>query len=88
MGAKNGQQAKEASPILGITMGDPAGIGPEVIAKALAMREVRHLCRPIVIGSLPVMEEAIRALRAPLKAIQRGRSEREAEAYPCGTLRL
>jgi 4-hydroxythreonine-4-phosphate dehydrogenase len=69
MGAKNGQQAKKANPILGITMGDPAGIGPEVIAKALAMREVRHLCRPIVIGSLPVMEEAIRSLRAPLKAI-------------------
>ena len=30
----------EARPILGITMGDPSGIGPEIAAKALAREEV------------------------------------------------
>lgn len=67
MSAMSGQQAKKAKPILGITMGDPAGIGPEVIAKALAMPVVHRLCRPIVIGSLPVMQETIQWLRVPLK---------------------
>ena len=47
-------------------MGDPAGIGPEVIAKALAGREVQRLCLPLVIGSVPVMERTIKKLRLKL----------------------
>jgi len=54
-------------PILGLTMGDPAGIGPEVIAKAVAMPAVRRLCRPLVIGSPAVMERTVRSLRLPLR---------------------
>jgi 4-hydroxythreonine-4-phosphate dehydrogenase len=49
-------------------MGDPAGIGPEVIAKALADRRLRNVCRPIVIGSFPVMERTIKRLKLTLKA--------------------
>ena len=37
-------------PILAITMGDAAGIGPEIIAKALSLEEVYRICRPLVIG--------------------------------------
>lgn len=48
-------------------MGDPAGIGPEVIAKAVAMPAVRRLCRPLVIGSPAVMERTVRSLRLPLR---------------------
>jgi 4-phospho-D-threonate 3-dehydrogenase / 4-phospho-D-erythronate 3-dehydrogenase len=70
MNVRNGQQATKAKPILGITMGDPAGIGPEVIAKALSMPVVHRLCRPIVIGSLPVMDQIVRSLRLRLKVIQ------------------
>ncbi|RPH79219.1 MAG: 4-hydroxythreonine-4-phosphate dehydrogenase PdxA, partial [Nitrospiraceae bacterium] len=44
-------------PLLGVTMGDPAGIGPEVIAKALAGKKLQRLCRPIVIGSFQVMQQ-------------------------------
>jgi 4-hydroxythreonine-4-phosphate dehydrogenase len=50
-------------------MGDPAGIGPEVVAKALAGREVHRCCRPIVIGSLPVMAQTVRWLRLPLRVV-------------------
>lgn len=57
-------------PLLGLTMGDPAGIGPEVIAKALALPEVRRCCRPIVVGSLPVMERTVRSLRLPLRVVR------------------
>ncbi|MCP9447395.1 MAG: 4-hydroxythreonine-4-phosphate dehydrogenase PdxA [Nitrospira sp.] len=53
-------------PLLGITMGDPAGIGPEVIAKAAADRSLHSLCRLMVIGSATVMDQAIRQLRLPL----------------------
>jgi 4-hydroxythreonine-4-phosphate dehydrogenase len=56
-------------PILGITMGDPAGIGPEVIAKALAKKEVHRLCQPIVIGSGAVLEKTIRSLELPLRVV-------------------
>ena len=44
--------------ILGITMGDPAGIGPEITVKALAKKEIYDECRPLVIGDAAVMEEA------------------------------
>ena len=53
-------------PLLGITLGDPAGIGPEVIAKALSGGRLRKICRPLVIGSLPVMARTIKALRLKL----------------------
>ena len=50
-------------------MGDPAGIGPEVIAKALAGREVQRLCLPLVIGSVPVMERTVKSLRLKLNVV-------------------
>jgi len=50
-------------------MGDPAGIGPEVIAKALAKKDVHRLCRPIVIGSGAVLEKTIRSLGLPLRVV-------------------
>jgi 4-hydroxythreonine-4-phosphate dehydrogenase len=37
-------------PTIAITMGDAAGIGPEIIMKALASPEVRAMCKPLVIG--------------------------------------
>jgi len=46
-------------PIIAITMGDPAGVGPEVIAKALADPEIPRICRPLVIGDPGAMERAI-----------------------------
>jgi 4-phospho-D-threonate 3-dehydrogenase / 4-phospho-D-erythronate 3-dehydrogenase len=49
-----------ALPIVGVSMGDPAGIGPEIIAKALARNDVRGLCRPVVIGDTAVMQNAAR----------------------------
>ena len=37
-------------PVIGITMGDPASIGPEITLKALSDRIVYEVCRPLVIG--------------------------------------
>jgi 4-hydroxythreonine-4-phosphate dehydrogenase len=46
-------------PIIGITMGDPTGIGPEIIVKALSMEEPFRACRPIVFGDREVLSRAI-----------------------------
>jgi 4-phospho-D-threonate 3-dehydrogenase / 4-phospho-D-erythronate 3-dehydrogenase len=53
-------------PVLGITMGDPAGVGPEITAKALARPEVVAACRPVVIGDGSVMAATLELLRSPL----------------------
>jgi len=47
-----------ARPIIGITMGDAAGIGPEVIVKALAVPEVYEICRPIVVADAQRLRKA------------------------------
>ncbi|MBI5639137.1 MAG: 4-hydroxythreonine-4-phosphate dehydrogenase PdxA [Nitrospirae bacterium] len=52
---------------IAITMGDPGGIGPEIIVKAIASDVVRGFCIPIVIGSRIVMEEALALLSSPLR---------------------
>jgi 4-hydroxythreonine-4-phosphate dehydrogenase len=47
-------------------MGDPAGIGPEIIAKVLDSREIVPLCRPVVIGDAGVMRKLIEEMRLPV----------------------
>jgi 4-phospho-D-threonate 3-dehydrogenase / 4-phospho-D-erythronate 3-dehydrogenase len=54
-------------PILAITMGDPAGIGPEIIAKALTHPDVYAASRPVVIGERRALEAAVRITRGPLE---------------------
>lgn len=46
-------------PVIGITIGDAAGVGPEIIAKALAEKEVYDICCPVVIGDLGIMKRAV-----------------------------
>lgn len=45
-------------PIIGITMGDPASIGPEITVKSLSREEIYRKCRPIVIGDAAILERA------------------------------
>jgi 4-hydroxythreonine-4-phosphate dehydrogenase len=63
---KPDERNKRHKPILGITMGDPAGIGPEVIAKALKGTTLRRICSPIVIGSEEVMRRTVKGLKLKL----------------------
>ncbi|WP_206081908.1 4-hydroxythreonine-4-phosphate dehydrogenase PdxA [Maribellus sediminis] len=46
-------------PILAITMGDPAGIGPEIAIKTFENPELHNLCRPILVGNTAIMEQAL-----------------------------
>ena len=50
--------AQYQKPVLGITMGDVTGIGPEIIAKVLCTREAYDLCRPVVIGSATMLRRS------------------------------
>src|SRR4030042_903986 len=54
-------------PVIAITMGDAAGIGSEIIAKALCSKHIYSICRPLVVGEYSVMKEAIKLVNKPLK---------------------
>ena len=47
-------------PILGITMGDPAGCGPEITVRALSDASVYQRCRPLVVGDIKCIRDALR----------------------------
>lgn len=54
-------------PILAITMGDPAGIGPEITVRALNRKETYEKCKPIVTGDAAIMRQAVQLLGFDLK---------------------
>ncbi|HEX2100542.1 MAG TPA: hypothetical protein VHF69_07765, partial [Candidatus Synoicihabitans sp.] len=47
-------------PLLAITLGDPAGTGPELITRALSLPEIHALCRPLVVGDAATLDHARR----------------------------
>lgn len=54
---------------IAITMGDPGGIGPEIVVKALYCAEIRQYCSPIVIGDVDIIREAVKITGLPLKVV-------------------
>jgi 4-hydroxythreonine-4-phosphate dehydrogenase len=56
-----------AKPIIGITMGDASGVGPEIIMKALNDPSVYQTCRPFVIGDAKILERANGIVNANLR---------------------
>lgn len=50
-------------PIIGITIGDPAGIGPEVTLKALLNQKIHNLCHPLVIGDSRIIASYLPSFR-------------------------
>jgi len=55
-----------AHPIIAITMGDPAGVGPEIAARALAREEVWECCRPLIVGDGQVLVQSVALVNAQL----------------------
>ena len=65
-------------------MGDPAGIGPEIVVGTMLDKEIHEVCRPFVIGSIAIMERAAKVLGKELKY---NKIEDPAEAkYEYGTV--
>lgn len=54
-------------PIIAIPMGDPAGIGPEIVVKALSKKEVFDAARCIVVGDRKIIEDALRFTGTDMK---------------------
>ena len=46
-------------PLIAITMGDAAGIGPEIIVKVLQLKYIHEICQPLVIGEASIMQKSI-----------------------------
>ncbi|MBF0558052.1 MAG: 4-hydroxythreonine-4-phosphate dehydrogenase PdxA [Nitrospirae bacterium] len=51
---------------IAITIGDPAGIGPEVVLKAIMSNDIAGLCQPVIIGDRAVIEEAVERFDFPV----------------------
>src|SRR3546814_7931975 len=79
-------------PIIAITMGDAAGVGPEIIMKSLATKEIYECCRPVVVGDSERLREAgaIAGVSLQVNSIQEfaqagfkpGRSEEHTSELP------
>ena len=72
-------------PIVGITMGDPAGNGPEITVKALSHADIYDRCRPLVVGDAKMIEQATQFVGHPEIAIHRCEKVSDAKFTP-GTI--
>jgi len=76
--------SNDRRPILGISVGDPGGIGPEITAKALNLKEIYDISRPLAVADYRVMQDALRfsGVNLTLNAIEQVRDAR----FEYGTL--
>ncbi|MDA0596353.1 MAG: 4-hydroxythreonine-4-phosphate dehydrogenase PdxA [Chloroflexi bacterium] len=51
-------------PLLAVTIGDPSGIGPEVVVKALQDRSMYAIMRPVLVGTVGVVQKALNAIKS------------------------
>ncbi len=63
----NVQKRKKTKLLVGITMGDPYGIGPEILVKSLRSSAMRGIAQYVIIGSERVLEWTVRVLKIPLR---------------------
>ncbi|MHA1254382.1 MAG: PdxA family dehydrogenase [Promethearchaeota archaeon] len=59
-------------PIIGIILGDPTGIGPEVVAKVISKNNLLPYCKPIIIGDFRVLDSTLKSLglKCPIQKIE------------------
>lgn len=74
-------------PIIGITIGDPAGIGPEIVLRALQTEKIYEECKPLVFGTKQLIERAAEATGTEMVDVQVIEDPRTAE-YAFGTINI
>ncbi|MCF6148506.1 MAG: 4-hydroxythreonine-4-phosphate dehydrogenase PdxA [Candidatus Kuenenia sp.] len=57
---------KKPKLLIGITMGDPCGIGPEIIVRALASASLKRAANYLILGNQEVLDRTIKSLKIPL----------------------
>jgi 4-hydroxythreonine-4-phosphate dehydrogenase len=86
-----GSADRAARPIVAITMGDAAGVGPEIIVRALAAEHVYQTCRPLVIGDAARLEQAAGIVGKPIavrRVVATGEARFELGTIDCVDLAL
>lgn len=73
-----------ATPRLAVTMGDPAGVGPEIVVKALADGALHADVTPIVIGDVPTLERAARSSGTDVRFVRFALHEPIADRWTAG----
>jgi len=61
---------QHSKPLIAITMGDPAGIGPEIIVGAWGETVVHEWCRPVVVGHPEIMRRAVDLWQTGVKVVE------------------
>lgn len=75
-------------PIVGITMGDPTGVGPEIIAKVLNDRRTFECCRPLVLGDYNCLARAAEIVKAEFRVEEVKGSDPRRLDYRLGRVNL
>ncbi|GHV74815.1 4-hydroxythreonine-4-phosphate dehydrogenase [Spirochaetia bacterium] len=75
-----------SKPLIAVPLGDPAGVGPEILVKAFASAEVTNVARTVAIGDPQIVEQALKITGTPLK-IKQIQDPREGD-YSEGILNL
>ena len=73
-------------PVIAITMGDAAGVGPEIIVKSLAHPELYDQCRPLVVGDAERLRQAARIVGSQLTVRSLALDQVDEAAYTFGTI--
>jgi 4-hydroxythreonine-4-phosphate dehydrogenase len=73
-------------PIIAMTMGDAAGIGPEIIMKSLADPELYAMCRPVVVGDASRLKQAGRIIGSKLSVPSLHPNQFENAVFELGTV--
>jgi 4-hydroxythreonine-4-phosphate dehydrogenase len=75
-----------ALPRIAITLGDPAGIGPEIVVSAWSDPTVHQCCRPLVVGHPEILRRALRLLKRQARVVEigaPGEAQGAADVIPC-----
>jgi 4-phospho-D-threonate 3-dehydrogenase / 4-phospho-D-erythronate 3-dehydrogenase len=73
-------------PVIAITMGDAAGVGPEIIMKSLVRPEIYEQCRPLVVGDAERLKEAGRIVKSGLSVRSLAPDAMDLARYTHGTV--
>src|SRR5688500_13611512 len=76
----------QIKPVVGITMGDAAGVGPEIILKSLENEEMYEISNPLVIGDSKILERAKSFVNSNLTIETISADQLETLVYKRGTV--
>jgi 4-hydroxy-L-threonine phosphate dehydrogenase PdxA len=75
---------KDFKPKMAITMGDPRGVGPEIVAKAFARAAPHDFCAPLVLGDVEILSRTVQRMALGLRVAEVG--EEGLPGMPAGVL--